>query len=90
MVVVYTQQASEGSMESQLSSGLVIGHAYSVTDVRYVSCQFSSRSLHSHRLSGTVVGHALAAELDLLVRQLPFDVCRLRWILQPCLVTYHW
>ena len=24
-------------MESQLPSGLIIGHAYSVTDVRYVS-----------------------------------------------------
>jgi len=24
-------------MEAQLSNGLIIGHAYSVTDVRYVS-----------------------------------------------------
>ena len=27
-------------MEAQLESGLIIGHAYSVTDVRYVSLLF--------------------------------------------------
>jgi len=43
--MLYTEQASEGHMEAQLSNGLVIGHAYSVTDVRYVSLSvFSTRT----------------------------------------------
>ena len=31
-------QASAGQRETQLANGLMIGHAYSITDVRYVSC----------------------------------------------------
>ena len=30
-------QASPDEMEGQLDNGLIIGHAYSITDVRYVS-----------------------------------------------------
>lgn len=30
-------QATPDSMEAQLDNGLIIGHAYSITDVRYVS-----------------------------------------------------
>jgi len=37
MAMVHAEQASADTMESQLDSGLIIGHAYSVTDVRYVS-----------------------------------------------------
>jgi len=37
MMIVHAWQASAESRESQLSSGLIIGHAYSVTDIRNVS-----------------------------------------------------
>ena len=59
-------QASPDEMEGQLDNGLIIGHAYSITDVRYVSTslpgdsvkcsQLVYRDVHSYR----VVKHVVA------------------------------
>ena len=35
-LLLFLSQAAPDEMEGQLDNGLIIGHAYSITDVRYV------------------------------------------------------